>query len=252
MATQDSILLVDIGNTNVTLGVGQGKRVRSIKRVPTHGASPTRIRDILDSLPPIAGAALSSVVPAAAKHWDQAIQKRFRVRPLHVSHRLTLGVDLDFSKPSNIGGDRLANAAGAVSRYGAPVIVADFGTAVTFDVITANRAYVGGVIAPGLPVMTDYLNEKTALLPRIKLKGTFGAVGKSTVTAMRIGAKIGYRGMVREIVTYLTYSLNMKRVKLIATGGHAKWVLEDLDMPFVFAPHLTLEGLNHIYELNTP
>jgi type III pantothenate kinase len=243
-------LLVDIGNTNISLGLGQGTRTRMHDHMPTAGTRVADIRRILETLPGITGAVISSVVPAATRRWERAIRSVCDLRPLIVHHRLQLGVALDFAKPGSIGGDRLANAAGAVARYGAPVIVADFGTAVTFDVITRNRAYVGGVIAPGLSVMTDYLNEKTALLPRIKLKGSFGAVGKSTITAMRIGAKIGYRGMVREIVTYLTYSLNMKRVKLVATGGHARWVLEDLDMPFAFDPNLTLHGMQRIYELN--
>ena len=161
-----------------------------------------------------------------------------------------LGITIDYPKPATIGADRIANACGAVVRYGAPAIVADFGTALTFDVISRSHTYIGGVIVPGLPFMTDYLAEKTALLPRVKLHGVRGAVGRSTVSAMRIGAKVGYRGMVREIVGSIRKQIGPGGVSLVATGGQARWALADSDMPFKFAPDLTLFGLNVVYGLN--
>jgi type III pantothenate kinase len=145
----------------------------------------------------------------------------------------------------------LANASAAEARYGAPVIVADFGTALTFDVVSAEGAYVGGAIAPGLPLMVDYLAEKTALLPRIRLTGRCAGVGRSTPGAMRIGARIGYRGIVREIVGYLTDSMGGKKPRLCATGGYARWALAGLDLPFEFDRNLTFHGLIRIYGLNT-
>jgi len=160
-------------------------------------------------------------------------------------------VRIRYPEPATIGPDRLANACAALHQYGAPAIVADFGTALTFDVISGDGAYVGGAIAPGLPLMTDYLHEKTALLPRIRVRGPYGPIGKSTVGAMRIGAKVGYRGIVREIVTYLRQGLASPDVKLCATGGFARWTLAGLDMPFVFDPDLTLHGLLRIYRLNS-
>ncbi len=130
------------------------------------------------------------------------------------------------------------------------MIVADFGTALTFDIVQRGDTYTGGVIAPGLPLMTDYLAERTALLPHIRLGGRHGKVGRSTEGAMRIGAHVGYRGMVREIVTYLEEQLAMPDAKLCATGGFARWALSGLDLPFEFEPNLTLYGLACIFELN--
>ena len=151
-------------------------------------------------------------------------------------------VVLDYPKPETIGADRLADAAGAASRYGAPVLVMDFGTALTAAVITEDRVWRGGVIAPGFPLMRDYLFERTAKLPRMKLgSGKAPKIGRSTEEAMRFGALVGYRGMVREIVAELKRNFKCD-FKLVATGGFARWVLRDLDLPFVIDPTLTLYG----------
>ena len=151
-------------------------------------------------------------------------------------------VALDYPRPETIGADRLADAAGAVSRYGAPVLVMDFGTALTAAVVTKDRVWRGGVIAPGFPLMRDYLFERTAKLPRMKMgTGKAPKIGRSTEEAMRFGALVGYRGMVREIVA--TLKRNFKEdFRLVATGGFAKWVLNDLDLPFTIDPTLTLYG----------
>ena len=149
---------------------------------------------------------------------------------------------IDYPKPETIGADRLADAAGAVSRYGAPVLVMDFGTALTAAVVTADRVWRGGVIAPGFPLMRDYLFERTAKLPRMKIgSGRAPKIGRSTEEAMRFGALVGYRGMVREIVAELRKNFKTD-FRLVATGGFAKWVLKDLDLPFVVDPTLTLYG----------
>ena len=151
-------------------------------------------------------------------------------------------LQLDYPKPETIGADRLADAAGAVSRYGAPVLVMDFGTALTAAVVTSDRVWRGGVIAPGFPLMRDYLFERTAKLPRMKIgSGRAPKIGRSTEEAMRFGALVGYRGMVREIVAELKKNFKTD-FRLVATGGFAKWVLKDLDLPFVIDPTLTLYG----------
>lgn len=151
-------------------------------------------------------------------------------------------ITLDYPRPETIGADRLADAAGAVSRYGAPVLVMDFGTALTAAVVTRDRVWRGGVIAPGFPLMRDYLFERTAKLPRMELgKGKPPKIGRSTEEAMRFGALIGYRGMVREIVAEL--GKNFKEdFRLVATGGFARWALKDIGLPFTIDPNLTLYG----------
>ena len=249
-------VVVDIGNTSVSVALARGKAIGPTRRLSGGGHNASKaisaaLREVTGNRK-LTGAIVSSVVPRVDRIWRTELTKLLGHPPLVVSHKLKLDVSVSYPHPESIGGDRLANACGAVARYGAPVIVADFGTAVTFDVISAGKEYIGGVIAPGLPLMTNYLAEKTALLPHIELKGAYGKVGKSTVTAMRIGAKIGYRGMVREIVDYLANGLHFRDYSLSATGGYARWALEDLDMPFHFDPDLTLFGLSRIFELNPP
>ena len=254
MVKSGSILVVDVGNTSVCLGIERGRRILKVSRLQANPCTARVVRDTIKDIVrgrDIEGAALSSVVPGLTDVWIDQVATCCGVTPLVVHHRLNMGIRIDYPRPATIGADRLANACGAVSRYGAPVIVVDFGTALTFDIVSHDKTYVGGIIAPGLPVMTDYLAEKTALLPRVRLEGRSQVVGKSTMMAMRIGAKVGYRGMVREIVEHVKAGLGMKRVKLCATGGYAKWVLDDLHIPLSFDPHLTLYGLGRIYEWNT-
>jgi type III pantothenate kinase len=161
-----------------------------------------------------------------------------------------MSVTVDYPHPETIGADRLANAVAGWERYHAPVIVADFGTALTFDVITGDGRYIGGVIAPGLPLMTDYLAERTALLPHIELGGRYHAVGRSTREAMQIGAIVGYRGMVREIFDHVKAGLNDPGVRLCATGGYAARAVSGLKVPVEVLPKLTLDGLVLMHEMN--
>src|SRR5439155_11884152 len=141
---------------------------------------------------------------------------------LELTPKTLPGVGIDYPKPDTIGADRLANAVAVRHRYGAPAVVVDFGTAVTFDVVDRAGNYAGGIIAPGLAAMTDYLHEKTALLPRIKIREIEGAVGKSTEQAMLIGAVHGYRGLIRELVLRLKRELKTIHLPVVATGGYAK------------------------------
>jgi type III pantothenate kinase len=247
------VLAVDIGNTNTSLGLARNGRLSRVRHVPGAVRGKRAVSEAIASVlrgHQVDGAVLSSVVPASNRVWRARLRGMVGTAPLVVDHRLELGITIAYPRPATIGADRLANACGAVARYGAPVIVADFGTALTFDVVSGDGAYVGGVIAPGLPLMTDYLAARTALLPHVTLKASHGRVGRSTEGAMRIGAKVGYRGMVREIVSYLEEGLGTDDVVLCATGGFAKWVLGDIDMPFVFDSDLTLFGLSRIFDLN--
>ena len=131
----------------------------------------------------------------------------------------------------------------ARERFGAPVVVVDFGTAVTFDVVNRAGHYAGGIIAPGLAAMTDYLHEKTALLPRIKIREVKTAVGRSTEQAMLIGAVHGYRGLVRELIAELKRELKVKHLPVVATGGYARLIASKLPEISAVEPDLTLEGL---------
>jgi type III pantothenate kinase len=149
---------------------------------------------------------------------------------------------IDYPLPKQIGADRLANAVGVVKYYSVPAIVIDFGTAVTFDVISAAPAYCGGVIAPGLGAMNDYLHRKTALLPIIELAEPAQAIGKSTHEAMLAGAIYGYRGLVKEILAKLLEEIGSPTT-IIATGGDAALIAEGVTGIDHVDPSLTLEGL---------
>lgn len=191
---------------------------------------------------------LSSVVPKKEKTLLNFFKSQ---QVLRVSPEVKLGVGIDFPNPKTIGADRLANAAGVVAFYGAPSIVVDFGTAVTFDIISAERKYIGGVIAPGLEVMTDYFYQRTALLPRIEPVEPASAIGKSTRDAMLSGAVFGYRGLVKQILTEIKRELAVpKNLKVIATGGYAELIAAKLPAITQVHPNLTLEGLRIIATLN--
>jgi type III pantothenate kinase len=192
---------------------------------------------------------VSSVVPAINSAISRVAKKKAKV--LWLDWRLKLGVGIDYPKPQSIGADRLANAAAIAELYGVPAIVVDFGTAVTFDIVSERRTYVGGVIAPGLEAMTNFLYQRTALLPRLSLKEPRCAVGKSTIEAMRSGAVFGYRGLVREILARIrAEQFPRKKVRVVATGGYARLIAARLPEIGVIRPHLTLEGLRIVANLN--
>ena len=243
-------VVIDVGNTSTGIGLfdkGKISRVTHLKGGIAKQPEACAEAVCKAARGTVNGAVLGSVVPRVNGAWKRLIRNGLGCDLLMVKAGLPMAVTVDYPEPASIGADRLADACGGVLRYGAPLIVADFGTALTFDVVTADRRYVGGVITPGLPLMTDYLYERTALLPRVELEGPCPKLGRSTLQAMRIGAQIGYRGIVREIVNYLSASMKCE-FKLVATGGYAGWALKDAGMPFVIDQELTLFGLGCIFE----
>jgi type III pantothenate kinase len=179
---------------------------------------------------------------AAVKPALQLVREMFALEALQLTPKTIRGVGIRYPKPKTIGQDRLANAVAVHQRFGAPSVVVDFGTAVTFDVVDAAGNYVGGIIAPGLACMTDYLHEKTALLPRIKIREPRRAIGQSTEEAMLSGAVFGYRGLVREILTQLTKTIG-QHLPVVATGGYARLIARKMPEIDAVRPNLTLEGL---------
>lgn len=191
---------------------------------------------------------LASVVP---KHIDAICEACRGSDLLEVSAKISLGVEVDFPDPSTVGADRLANAAAVAALYpGQPVVVVDFGTAVTFDIVDERPAYIGGVIAPGLDAMRHYLHERTALLPEIELERPDSAIGKTTEHAMQAGAFHGYRGLVREILNRISGEMGKGDCRVIATGGYASLIAEDFSEIEAVDPQLTMKGLIRIAELN--
>ena len=192
---------------------------------------------------------IATVVPARGPEWVKAL-KHFITGPIGLlDHRSQLGLPISYPKPASIGPDRLANACAGVHRFGSPLVVADFGTAVTFDVITRKGGYEGGVIGPGLPLMFSYLAEKTARLPLLAPRSVPGRIGKSTEHAMQLGARWGYRGLVREVLTELQKHPALRTARWVATGGYARWVVQGMGWPIDVVPELTLEGVGRAFEL---
>jgi type III pantothenate kinase len=241
-------LLIDISNSYAKLAFASRKRVSNPARIPTAELSSNVVADFLRRRQ-IQKLVVSSVVPKKNSAISKVAHNKAQV--IWLDWKLKLGIAIRYPKPQSIGADRLANAAAVAELYGCPAIVVDFGTAATFDVVSEGGSYIGGVIAPGLEVMTDYLYQRTALLPKVSLKGPHRAVGKSTVEAMRSGAVLGYRGLVREILAGIkAEQFSRKSVAVVATGGYARLIASQVPEIEVIHPHLTLEGLRIVGNLN--
>ena len=240
------LLLFDIGNTNTHVGLADRRRVTRQTDIPTAlwfgGKAGPRLMRFVGKTG-VEGVAICSVVPRATPRVRQAVKAAWGLPCFELTSDTLRGVGIDFPKPHTIGADRLANAVAARHHFGAPVVVVGFGTAVVFDVVDARGNYVGGIIAPGLAAMTDYLHEKTALLPRIKIREIETAVGKSTEQAMLIGAVHGYRGLIRGLLVELKHELKTRRLPVVATGGYAQLIAAKLPEISRVEPNLTLEGL---------
>ncbi|MEK7948888.1 type III pantothenate kinase [Luteolibacter soli] len=233
-------LLVDNSNTRTKFALADATGILESRAwLPTPDISPESLATALKGFE-FEGTLLCSVVPEKARILRDFLSAHGPVHPL--SYQSDTGLLIDYPHPAQIGADRLANAIGVAARYGVPAIVIDFGTAVTFDVVSTGPAYSGGVIAPGLGAMQDYLGKRTALLPRIEIDEPRAAIGKSTIEAMQAGAVYGYRGLVREILFRLRAEMSGEPV-IVATGGDAALIAQGLPEIQYVDPDLTLEGI---------
>jgi len=244
------VILVDVGNTSTTIGRWDGAAVTAIGAVQGGIRDPRSVCAALDAAGArnAAHAFLASVVPGVNDEWRWLLRRLYGLETEFLTPDTPLPLAIDYPNPRQIGADRLCDAAGALARHGAPVAVADFGTALTFDVVDARGAYIGGLIAPGLPLVTAYLHEKTALLPQVALDGPMPPWGDSTEHAMQLGAKYAHRGMVREIVDFIRARTGA-HTRLCATGGYAAWALKGFPECSI-EPDLTLFGLGTIWNHN--
>jgi len=236
-------LLIDNSNSRTKLALGDENGLLAWRAVlPTPDITAESLGTALSDV------AYDAVMICSVVPEKQKVMERFfgNTMPIHfLGHKSPLGLNIDYPLPAQIGADRLANAAGVLNRHRVPAIVIDFGTAVTFDVISSDPAYCGGVIAPGLGAMSGYLARKTALLPEIDLSEPPSAIGKSTEHAMLAGAVYGYRGLVREIITRIRTELEGDPM-IIATGGDAVLIAKGLPEIEVIDPDLTLDGLRRV------
>ena len=244
-------LLINNNNTRTKFSLA-GKRVGELgetRSIASKEVSVSSVRDLLRGWK-WGKAVLASVVP---NNVPALIESQEGKGVVQVSSEIELGIAVDFPDPSAIGADRLANASAVAERAegSQPIVVVDFGTAVTFDIIDPRPAYVGGIIAPGLDAMSNYLHSRTALLPMVDLKRPESAIGKTTEQAMLSGAFYGYRGLVKEIIDQIEKQLQQS-AKVIATGGYADLISNELTEIHSVEPSLTMEGLQRIAFLNFP
>jgi type III pantothenate kinase len=248
VARRSDYLLIDVSNSYAKIAFASKQQVSKPVRISTAKLSSGVVAEFLGRRQ-VKKLVVSSVVPTKNSAISKAAQNKAQV--LWLDWKLRLGVAIDYPKPHSVGADRLANAAAVAGLYGWPAIVVDFGTAATFDVVSEEGSYIGGAIAPGLEAMTNYLYQRTALLPRLSLREPHRAVGRSTCESMRSGAIFGYRGLVREILARIkAEQFSRKRVAIVATGGYARLIASQVPEITVVHPHLTLEGLRIVGNLN--
>jgi type III pantothenate kinase len=197
----------------------------------------------------IDGVIISTVVPPLLPVMAEMSRKYFRMEPLVVTHELKTGITIRYDNPKEIGADRIVNAAAAYRLYGGPIIIVDFGTATTFCAVTKSGEYLGGAIAPGVKISAEALFQRAAKLPRVELVKPRSVIGSDTISAMQAGILYGYAGLVDGIVERMKKELSPE-AKVVATGGLAELVAPETRSIKEVKPHLTLEGLRLLFEIN--
>ncbi|MBE3574450.1 MAG: type III pantothenate kinase [Firmicutes bacterium] len=252
------LLAIDVGNTNVVVGVYQKGKLLYHWRMAT---DPERtadeygvfIRAFLrhEGLDPAAvdSVVVATVVPPVIPAVEEMARHYFHCQPLFVEPGIRTGLAIKYENPKEVGADRIANAVAALELYGAPAIVVDFGTATTFDAISPAGEYLGGAIAPGVWISAEALFSHTAQLRRVELVKPRQAIGRNTVSALQAGILYGVIGQVRELVQRMKEELG-SQTRVVATGGLASMVAREVPEIEVVNPMLTLEGLRLIYERN--
>jgi len=252
------LLAIDLGNTTLTLGVFDESNLKYHWRLTTdrnrtedeYGLQMLGLLDNCDMKPSsIKGIALSSVVPPLTEWVIRACQDYLKIDPLIISTELNLNIKVLYENPSAVGADRLADAVAVQSKFGGPACAIDFGTATTFNAITAQAEYLGGAILPGITTAAEALVTRTAKLPPIELKAPPSVIGRNTVNAMQAGLIYGYVALVEGMVERFRRELG-DNMKVIATGGHVQKIADHTNVIDHVDPWLTLEGLRLIWEMN--
>ncbi len=252
------LLTIDIGNTNLTIGLYEGETLGSHWRLATdHNRMPDEYGLQLLGLLEHAGCApdlltgicLASVVPPLTGRVVQACREYLKQEPLVVDTGVKTGIRIQYEDPRQVGADRVADAVAVYRLYGGPACVVDFGTATTFNAITEKGEYLGGAIMAGINVAADALFQRAAKLPRVDLQRPPSVIGRNSVHAIQSGLLFGYVSMVEGMVERFRVELGPK-MKVIATGGLAELIAHETDVIEIIAPWLTLDGLRIIWEMN--
>ncbi len=252
------LLVLDVGNTNIALGVFDGSRLQASWRLSTLASRTVDeygllLRGLLTGNPiapsDVAAIIVASVVPSLDAALRQALERIFGLEPLFVGPGLKTGMPVLYEPPADVGADRIVNAVAALERLGGPVIVVDFGTATTFDVVSARGEYVGGIILPGIAIAAEALFTRTARLPRVEIRPPQQLIGSTTVGSIQSGLYYGYLAMVDGLIERLLAETG-PNTHLLATGGWAETLMSASRHLKEYDPHLTLEGLRLIWEKN--
>lgn len=251
------LLTIDVGNTNITVGVFQGDDIRATFRITTkmprtsdeYGMTfinlleQNKIKsgDIGDVI-------IASVVPQVMHSLEGSIIKYFNIKPIIIEPGTKTGIRVATENPRQIGADRIVDAAAAYGLYGGPVFVLDFGTATTYDLVDKDGAFVSGVTAPGIRISARALWEDAAKLPEIEIKKPDSILGKDTITSMQAGLIYGQIGQTEYIIKQTIEQAAMGKIKVVATGGLGRIIANETDMIDVYDPNLTLKGMNLIYK----
>jgi type III pantothenate kinase len=244
------IICVDIGNTTTTLGVLEGTSVGHAWRIITRDRTNDEYATIVHSLlarhrvdaSSIDKAGLCSVVPSETRHMVRALAAVLHAEPLVVDGCTDFGIDVITDNPAEVGGDRIANAVGALYEYGGPAIVVDIGTATTYDYVSAQGEYGGGVIAPGLVAGARDLWHRARMLPAVEIKRPATVISTNTVACMQSGIYHGCISQIEGIVRKMWKQIG-SQCKIIVTGGRSELIWNDLDLEVRYDPHLTLKGI---------
>ena len=252
------LLTIDIGNTNIKLGIFDGDKLKATWSLATgiHRTSDEYGGVLLNlmerkkiSPSKVTGVALCGVVPPLLPTFVELCKRYLASRPLVVEAGVKTGMRIRLDNPREVGPDRVVNAVAAQHLYGKPAIIIDLGTATTFDVVSQKGDYLGGAIAPGILIATEALYTRTAALPRIRLSRPEQVIGKNTISAMQSGIVFGYVGLIEGMIERIEHELGTK-AKVVATGGQAALLAHEIPAIEVVNPDLTLIGLRLIYEMN--
>ncbi len=250
------LLAIDVGNTNIVIGVFDNKRVIESWRLSTdRRKTADEYRLLITQLlhqssigtDQMAGIIISCVVPPILPLLREMSIRKFHLEPVVIGSDLDMGMPVLYDNPKELGADRIANAIGGYAEYGGPLIIVDFGTSTNFDVVSEEGAYLGGAIAPGVRISSEVLSERAALLPKIEVRIAPQAIGKNTIASMQSGLYFGFLGQMEEIIRRIKRELP-REPRVIATGGLAELMARDSELVELVDPNLTLKGLQIIFD----
>ncbi len=253
------VLVVDVGNTHMVLGVFEGKKLLASWRLATNKERTSDELGMLIlglfnheklSVDKVQAVIVASVVPPVMYTLEHAIKKYINSQPMIIGPGTKTGINIRYQNPKEVGADRIVNAVAGFDLYGGPLIIVDMGTATTFCAISEKGEYLGGVICPGMKISAEALYQKAAKLPRIDLVKPESVIGKNTVSSMQSGVFYGYVGQVDYIVNRIKKEMREDNVRVIATGGLSRLIAEESMTINDVNSTLTLEGLRLIYERN--